>query len=122
MFAYGMISGSGEVFRTLAANDACGYTSLHEPGQRPGARIQEVFMSKLLLFLLALVAIYLVRKSLKGERRAEPVEPVSRRPQVETMSACAHCGVLVPQSEGVRSLQGFFCCAEHQALGPRDPA
>ncbi len=79
-------------------------------------------MSKLLLFLLALVAIYLVRKSLKGERPADAAEPASRAPRVETMSACAHCGVLVPQSEGVTSLQGFFCCAEHRALGPRDQA
>jgi uncharacterized protein len=38
--------------------------------------------------------------------------------EIEQMVACAHCGLHVPESEGVRA-GGFFCSEEHRRLGPR---
>jgi uncharacterized protein len=35
------------------------------------------------------------------------------------MLACDHCGVHVPESEGVRQAGGFFCSEEHRRLGAR---
>jgi len=34
----------------------------------------------------------------------------------ERMLACAVCGVHVPESEGVHTSEGFFCCEEHRLL------
>ena len=39
--------------------------------------------------------------------------------EIEQMVACAHCGLHVPESEGVRGAGGFFCSEEHRRLGPR---
>lgn len=80
-------------------------------------------MSKLLLFVLVLVVIYVLRKSMsKAAQSAEGLTRAPRTAEVETINACAHCGVLVPRSEGLVSAQGFFCSAEHMSLGPRDQA
>ena len=34
------------------------------------------------------------------------------------MVACAHCGLHVPESEGVRAAGGFFCSEEHPPPRP----
>lgn len=75
-------------------------------------------MNKLLLFILVLVAIYWIRRSLGKPRNtskgASPDGHAKRGDEPEKMVACAECGVHVPESEGVRDESGFYCCAEHR--------
>ncbi|HQZ01409.1 MAG TPA: PP0621 family protein [Thauera sp.] len=37
----------------------------------------------------------------------------------EQMCECAHCGVNVPESDGVREGGRFYCCDAHRLSGPR---
>nr|WP_286206692.1 PP0621 family protein [Thauera linaloolentis] len=37
----------------------------------------------------------------------------------ERMLECAHCGVNVPESDGVRDGERFYCSAAHRLAGPR---
>lgn len=76
-------------------------------------------MSKLLLFLFLLLVIYALRRGMaRREARRERGAPASSG-KVETVLECAHCGVLVPQSEGTRAAGLFYCCPEHARQGPR---
>lgn len=74
-------------------------------------------MSKLFLFLIILYLVYRLRRWLrpKPAQRATPGQPLPGKP--EQIRSCAHCGVLVPESEGVRVQAEFFCSAEHARLG-----
>jgi uncharacterized protein len=40
----------------------------------------------------------------------------------ERMLACGLCGVHVPESEGVRTADGFFCCEEHRRAHDKNKA
>jgi uncharacterized protein len=82
----------------------------------------------LLIFLLALVGIWWLRRTLRrlGEGRdAAAGEPGRRAGQdraealPEQMRECAHCGVHVPETEGVRDQTGFYCSEAHRRAGPR---
>ncbi|TVO62678.1 PP0621 family protein [Denitromonas ohlonensis] len=78
-------------------------------------------MSKLLVFLLVLFAIYWVRRMLSKPKHppgAGPQSGASRdragQTQASTrMLSCQRCGVHVPESEGVRVGGVFFCCEAH---------
>lgn len=82
-------------------------------------------MRNLLIFILALIVIWWVRRALQRlqDGRARDRERSHRRrdagapAQPEPMRACAHCGLHVPESEGVRDGDTFFCCDEHRRLG-----
>ncbi|WP_079433583.1 PP0621 family protein [Zoogloea sp. LCSB751] len=84
-------------------------------------------MRNILLFILFLLAVFYVRRALrKDPRRDERDVPAEERSQarapseqIEQMVACAHCGVHVPESEGVRSDGHFFCSEDHRRLGAR---
>lgn len=82
-------------------------------------------MRNLLLFVLIVFAIWWVRRALRkpGDGGGKPSAPGGRDARKldgpEPMLACAHCGVHVPESEGVRSSDEFFCCDEHRRLGVR---
>jgi uncharacterized protein len=69
----------------------------------------------LLIFLLVLGGIWWVRRALKRPRRGAGREPRLNEP--ERVLACAHCGVHVPESEGVRDESGFYCSEGHRRLG-----
>jgi len=80
----------------------------------------------LLIFILALIVIWWVRRALHRlqDGRARARERSHRRDagesaRPELMRACAHCGLHVPESEGVRDGDTFFCCDEHRRLGVR---
>lgn len=79
-------------------------------------------MQKLLVFFLALIAVYYVRRWLQGQS-ARPVpraDEAARTPaegHAEVMRECAHCGLLIPESEAVSAEGNSFCCAEHARLG-----
>ncbi|MBS0369617.1 MAG: hypothetical protein JSS57_10490 [Proteobacteria bacterium] len=84
-------------------------------------------MRNILLFVLFLLAVFYVRRALQpGPRREEgrdsvPEQGASQPPagEIEQMVACAHCGVHVPESEGVTSGGHFFCSEAHRRLGAR---
>jgi uncharacterized protein len=76
----------------------------------------------ILLFILALVAIWWVRRALNRARGGDKHADGGRRralDEPERMVGCDHCGVHVPESEGVRDGEAFFCCDEHRRLGAR---
>lgn len=88
-------------------------------------------MSKLLILLIAVLAIFwLLRGALAGRKSNRTAAGASAddgvtRPAT-ALVACAHCGVLVPQEEAIGSDEDvstegrrFFCTREHQRLGPR---
>ncbi len=96
-------------------------------------------MRNLLLFILFLVGLFFVRRALRrtlggfGGRKDDRAEggfdgatgarPGAEAPremlEAEQMVACAHCGLHVPESEGVRGNGAFFCSDEHRRLGVR---
>lgn len=78
-------------------------------------------MSKLFLFVLVLAVIYYLRRALRGEGGTDKAKAVPQtQNKVEMMSECAHCGLLVPQSEGIELGGAFYCGTEHARLGPRN--
>lgn len=79
-------------------------------------------MRSLLIFILVLIAIWWVRRALTRFDRSGPGsggKKRSRADEAERMLSCAHCGLHVPESEGVRVGDDFFCCEEHRRLGVR---
>jgi uncharacterized protein len=76
----------------------------------------------LLIFILVLIVIWWVRRALQRPRTGRGrggAAGQGRRQTPERMLACDHCGVHVPESEGVRQAGGFFCSEEHRRLGAR---
>ncbi len=66
-----------------------------------------------ILFLLAMLAVWLVKRALAGPRgRADaPAGELVR---------CAHCGVNLPRTEARSAGGRHYCSEEHWRLGPRD--
>ena len=75
-------------------------------------------MQKLLLFLLVLWGIWYVRQHWSRAERQEPAAP-PREARVETMRECRHCGLLVPESEGVQVGDDFYCSPQHARAAGR---
>ena len=73
-------------------------------------------MRTILLFALAMIAVYLVRGALQKHAASRSAREDSRREDAERMVACEHCGLHIPESESVRSDDATFCCAEHLRL------
>ncbi|MBN9696792.1 MAG: hypothetical protein J0L85_13445 [Zoogloea sp.] len=89
-------------------------------------------MRNLFLFVLFLIGVFYVRRALQrgadagrqGDRPAPggaQADTPTRgaEPAFEQMVACAHCGLHVPESEGVKGGGQFYCSDEHRRLGPR---
>ena len=88
-------------------------------------------MRNLALFILFLIGLFYVRRALRGglgQGRGKPegevpeevpVPPRAEVKNIEQMVPCAHCGLHVPESEGVRGGGSFYCSDEHRRLGPR---
>lgn len=80
-------------------------------------------MRNLLFFLFVLAAIWWVRRALNRPRDGGPQagggDRSGARDEPESMRACDHCAVHVPESEGVHTGDYFFCCEEHRRLGAR---
>jgi uncharacterized protein len=78
-----------------------------------------------LKLLVLLIVLGVAGWWLFGRRRhpAAPRGPARRRPGAtgpETMLACAHCGVHLPQAEAFVDATGRHYCSEaHRLAGPR---
>jgi len=74
----------------------------------------------ILLFLLLLLGIYYARRLF-----SKPADDARQHrdggPKSERMVECAHCGLLVPESEAIVSGGLAFCSSEHKRLH-RDPS
>jgi uncharacterized protein len=77
-------------------------------------------MFKLVLIVVAVVAvIWLLRRAIAGTHA--PGKPPAQAGEMKgELVACAHCGVNLPQSEARSAGGRFFCSEEHWRLGPRD--
>ena len=73
-------------------------------------------MSKYLLLLLVLALVYGHWRS--QHRRQTPPSRNHKTPLPQAMIACAHCGLLLPQSEALQHQGQAYCCAAHRDLGP----
>ena len=78
-------------------------------------------VSKLLVFLLVLFAIYWGRRLLRQAKTPRPPRGAARQAsqagEAERILSCARCGLLVPESEGVQRGDAFYCCDEHARGG-----
>jgi len=73
-------------------------------------------VSKLLLFVLVLAAIFWGRRLLNqlGQQGRKSGRSASAPADgSEKMLSCQRCGIHVPESEGVHRGDGFFCCDAH---------
>ncbi len=84
-------------------------------------------MRNLLIFILLLVGVWWIRRAFErytqSKRRQAQDMHNAEQPQArltERVVACEHCGLHVPESEGVHAGEHFFCCDEHRRLGVRD--
>jgi uncharacterized protein len=75
-------------------------------------------MGKLLIFILAAFAAYLLWK---GFRRAPDRgrAAAGASPEGERMVDCSECGVHLPVSEAIQAQGRYFCCEEHRRLSAR---
>lgn len=80
-------------------------------------------MRNILIFILLLIVIWWVRRALQrpprgtGSPGSLGAGRGSTSDNPEHMLACAHCGVHVPESEGVHDGNAFFCSEDHRRLG-----
>ena len=75
-----------------------------------------VAVSKVIFFLLVIVALYVLVRAKRGRGASAP-GPRSRDDMAEAIVACAHCGVHVPSSEAITADGRSYCCEEHRQIG-----
>ena len=77
-------------------------------------------MFKLLLIVVAVVAvIWLLRRALAGPG-APAKPPADAGAEKGELVGCAQCGVNLPKAEARSDGGRFYCSEEHWRLGPRD--
>lgn len=70
----------------------------------------------LVLVVLAVLAVWLVRRALRG---AAPRPPQAGAPPAQgELVRCAHCGVHLPLAEARAQGDRLYCSEEHARLGP----
>lgn len=68
-----------------------------------------------LLLALFFVVVWLIRGGRRGSRPESPAQgQVPPQADAESMVACRHCGVHLPQSEAVSGGAGWFCGEAHR--------
>ena len=74
-------------------------------------------MRFLVLILLAVVAVWLVKRAL---RRSDAKGEVEQKTPLEgELVRCAHCGVHLPRAEARMAGGALYCTDEHAQLGQR---
>jgi len=76
-------------------------------------------MRVLVLVLLAVVAIWLIRRTWRRMESSREAPPPAGTGE---LVACTHCGVLLPRAEARGTGEQLYCSDEHARLGPRGPA
>ncbi|MBU1237475.1 MAG: hypothetical protein KJ788_11815 [Gammaproteobacteria bacterium] len=74
-------------------------------------------MSKLILFLLVAVIVYVWLKRSRSTARPSHSSDATK---AETMVSCAYCGLHVPKGECVSSGDRCYCGEEHRRLDSRE--
>ena len=77
-------------------------------------------MRTILILILVFILYLWARRALADRRRRSPGTRKNAKLDPERMLACDHCGVHIPEGEGVRDANGFYCSDEHRRLGVRD--
>ena len=67
----------------------------------------------LVLVLLAVVAVWLIRRALRAPRNSTEVPN-----KTEDLVRCAHCGVHLPRAEARAAAGALYCSDQHARLGP----
>ena len=71
---------------------------------------------KYLLWLLVIGVIWWVWSKRQGAER-RPVSNPTSTPEAERMVRCAHCGVYLPESDGLAAGGQVYCSEAHRKLG-----
>jgi uncharacterized protein len=71
----------------------------------------------IVLALLVVLAVWLIRRALRGGRAPGP--PRSKSPNVGELVRCAQCGLHLPRAEARATGGELYCSEEHARLGPR---
>ena len=73
-------------------------------------------LRSILMMIVVAVVVWWVRRRLEQlqARLRERTRAAQQQKLSERMLACAHCGVLTPQSEGVVSNGLVYCCKQHR--------
>lgn len=75
-------------------------------------------MKFLLLIAVIGLALFLFKSKARGRVDAARKPRADKGPQ--TMLACAHCGVHLPQADAVQGADGrVYCSDAHRLAGPR---
>ena len=67
----------------------------------------------LVLVLLAVVAVWLIRRALRA-----PTSSTEAPKKTEDLVRCAHCGVHLPRAEARAAAGALYCSDQHAQLGP----
>ena len=76
----------------------------------------------LLLLILVVFGIWWARgawRRIKARASLGRKAEDGRLGKPEPMLECRHCGLIVPESEGVRAGEDFYCCDAHRRAGQR---
>ncbi|MFT3759487.1 PP0621 family protein [Thauera sp.] len=77
-------------------------------------------MRNLLILILVIAGIWWIRRAMARIGK-KPAKGKDGRADIaaERVLECAHCGINVPESEGVRAHGRFYCSDAHRLAGPR---
>lgn len=80
-----------------------------------------LLVRNLLILILVLFGIWWARGAVRRfkARGGFGRKPAARPGAPERMLECRHCGLIVPESEGVRGGEDFYCCDEHRRAAHR---
>jgi uncharacterized protein len=77
-------------------------------------------VTKLLVIVIAVIAIvWLLRRAVAGPP-APPANPSPEGTPQGDLVGCARCGVNLPKSEAHGVGDAYYCSEEHRRLGPRE--
>jgi uncharacterized protein len=71
----------------------------------------------LVLILIIVLAVWLVRRALRGRTTKTDVRKQAESQQ--QLVRCAHCGVHLPRGEARQAGGALYCSDEHARLGAR---
>jgi len=67
---------------------------------------------RLLFFLLALAAIWMILRFYWNSRQLSRDKPPEKL-KADDMVACQKCGLHIPVNEAVKAADKWYCCQEH---------